>query len=50
LLETSGALDYAWERAERHAASALAALDCLAETNAKGVLRSLAHYVVRRSA
>jgi hypothetical protein len=34
--ETSGALDYAWERAERHAASALAALDCLPESNAKG--------------
>ncbi len=50
LLETSGALDYAWERAEWHASSALAALDCLAESNAKGVLRSLAHYVVRRSA
>jgi octaprenyl-diphosphate synthase len=49
LLEDSGALQYAWERAKQQAARALAALDVLPESKAKGVLRTLAHYVVRRS-
>jgi octaprenyl-diphosphate synthase len=48
-LEESGALDYAWGRAKQHAARALACLDGLPETDAKGVLRSLGHYVVRRA-
>ena len=49
-LESSGALDYAWEQARAHAAQASDSLDLLPETAAKGLLRSLTHYVVRRSA
>ncbi len=48
-LEDSGALDYAWGRAQHHAAQALDALESLAESAAKNVLRNLTHYVVRRS-
>jgi octaprenyl-diphosphate synthase len=47
-LEKTGALDYAWQCAKQHAKQAADALDCLAESDAKAVLRSLAHYVVRR--
>ena len=50
LLEDSGALQYAWERAKGSAAQALAHLDVLPESNAKDVLKTLAHYVVRRGA
>jgi octaprenyl-diphosphate synthase len=49
LLEASGALDYAWEQAQRAAAHALAALDALPDSEAKGVLRTMAQYVVRRN-
>jgi octaprenyl-diphosphate synthase len=49
-LEQSGALDYAWDRARQSAADALAQLDVLHESHAKSVLRSLCHYVVRRTA
>ena len=48
-LESSGALDYAWERAKQAAASAASALDILPDSSAKSTLRSLATYVVRRS-
>ncbi len=48
-LDASDALEYAWNRAKHHAAMALTALDCLAESSAKVVLRTLAHYVIRRS-
>jgi len=49
-LEQSGALDYAWDRARESAALALAQLDGLHESHAKSILRSLGHYVVRRTA
>lgn len=49
-LENSGALDYAWGRAIAYAARAAGALDVLPETAAKGLLRSLCQYVVRRPA
>jgi len=49
LLEESGALAYAWQCARRHAKQASDALDCLGDSDAKAVLRSLAHYVVRRA-
>jgi octaprenyl-diphosphate synthase len=47
-LEKTGALDYSWQCAKQHAKQAADALDCLADSDAKTVLRSLAHYVVRR--
>jgi octaprenyl-diphosphate synthase len=47
-LEKTGALDYAWQSAKQHAKLAADALDCLADSDAKAVLRSLAHYVIRR--
>ncbi len=49
-LENSGALDYAWERASEFASRAAGALEFLPETAAKGLLRSLSQYVVRRPA
>jgi octaprenyl-diphosphate synthase len=49
-LESSGALDYAWEQAKAYAAQASKALEILPETAAKGLLRNMTHYVVRRSA
>jgi octaprenyl-diphosphate synthase len=48
-LESSGALEYAWDRAKQHSGLAIAALDVLPESEAKSVLRNLAAYVVRRS-
>jgi octaprenyl-diphosphate synthase len=48
-LENAGSLDYAWQCAKRHAKYAADALDCLADSEAKSILRSLAHYVVRRA-
>jgi octaprenyl-diphosphate synthase len=48
-LERAGSLDYAWQCAKRHAKHASEALDCLPESEAKAVLRSIAHYVVRRA-
>ncbi|MBX6313972.1 MAG: polyprenyl synthetase family protein [Isosphaeraceae bacterium] len=48
-LEESGALDYAWKRAQDFADAALAALIVLPESPAKDVLRRLAHYVLRRA-
>jgi octaprenyl-diphosphate synthase len=49
LLDQSEALQYAWSQAERYAAKAAAALDVLPESPCKAVLRTLTHYVVRRS-
>jgi octaprenyl-diphosphate synthase len=47
-LEESGALDYAWHRAKQYVKQALDSLDCLADSEAKSMLRLLAQYVVRR--
>jgi octaprenyl-diphosphate synthase len=47
-LEQSGALDYAWQRARQYVKQAVDALDCLADSEAKSVLRTLAQYVIRR--
>jgi octaprenyl-diphosphate synthase len=47
-LEASGALDYAWERAEEHATLAAAALETVPPSLARTTLRDLAAYVVRR--
>ena len=49
-LESSGALEYAWDQARAHAARAAAALDILPDSPARNVLRTLTHHVVRRSA
>ena len=49
LLDQSEALQYAWSQAERFASKASAALDILPESPCKAVLRTLTHYVVRRS-
>jgi octaprenyl-diphosphate synthase len=49
LLDHSEALQYAWNQAERHASRAAAALEILPESPCKSVLRTLTHYVVRRS-
>ncbi len=46
-LERTGAIDRAWQCAKHHVKQALDALDCLPESDAKGVLRILAQYVVR---
>ncbi|MDR3638284.1 MAG: polyprenyl synthetase family protein [Isosphaeraceae bacterium] len=48
-LEGSGALDYAWQRAQRSVAHALNALDVLPDSGAKTILRTMAQYVVRRT-
>jgi octaprenyl-diphosphate synthase len=48
-LESSGALDYAWEKAQDYANRAADALEVLPDSPAKSVLRTLTHYVVRRS-
>jgi octaprenyl-diphosphate synthase len=48
-LESTGALDRAWQRARHHVKQALDALDVLPESDAKSVLRVLAQYVLRRS-
>jgi octaprenyl-diphosphate synthase len=47
-LETTGALDRAWQRARHHVEQALDDLHCLSDSEAKSVLRILAQYVVRR--
>jgi octaprenyl-diphosphate synthase len=49
LLDQSDAPQYAWSHAERYALMAESALDVLPESPAKSVLRTLTHYVVRRS-
>ena len=48
-LENTGALDHAWQLAKQHVKQALDALDCLSDSDAKSVLRTLAQYVVRRT-
>jgi octaprenyl-diphosphate synthase len=48
-LESSGALDYAWQCARLHVKRAVDALDALPESDARSVLRTLAQYVVRRA-
>jgi octaprenyl-diphosphate synthase len=47
-LESTGAIDRAWQRAKYHVKQALDALDCLPDSDARSVLRNLAQYVVRR--
>jgi octaprenyl-diphosphate synthase len=47
-LEAAGALDYAWDAACQYAARARENLDLLAESEAKSVLRMMAHHVVHR--
>ena len=49
-LEDSGALDYAWQRAKDVANQAASMLDCVPDSHARAILRSLTQYVVRRSA
>ena len=49
LLETSGALDYAWDRAQDFADSARAALDALPASRARDVLTQMTYYVLRRA-
>jgi octaprenyl-diphosphate synthase len=49
LLEDSGALQYAWDRAREQVFRALASLDGLPDSAAKTTLRTLAQYVVRRN-
>jgi len=48
-LENTGALDYAWQRAKQHVKQAVDALDCLAESEARSILRTMAQYVIRRA-
>jgi len=48
-LENTGALDYAWQRAKQHVNQAVDALDCLAESEARSMLRTMAQYVIRRA-
>ncbi len=48
-LDSSGALDYAWQRAKEHVKQAVDALDCLAESEARTMLRIMAQYVIRRA-
>lgn len=49
LLEDSGALQYAWDRAGEFAESARRALDGLPDSQARQVLQALTAYVVRRA-
>lgn len=49
MLEESGALDYAWEKARRHVREAVEALDVLPPSESRDVLATMAEYVVRRS-
>lgn len=49
LLESSGALDYAWRRARHFVDAARRELDVLPETPARSTLADLAQLVVRRS-
>jgi octaprenyl-diphosphate synthase len=48
-LEDTGALSYAWQRANQHVKEAVGALDCLADSEARSTLRSMAMRVVRRA-
>jgi len=48
LLEEAGALEYAWQRAKQHVRLALEDLECLADSQARAALRTLAQYVIRR--
>lgn len=50
MLEESGALDYAWAKAQWHVDKAVAALDAAGPSPYKDVLVAMAEYVVRRSA
>lgn len=49
LLESTGALEYAWDRAHEFAENAEAALDLIPESPAREILRGLARYVVGRA-
>lgn len=49
LLESTGAIERAWQCAKHHVKQALESLDGLADSNARDLLRLLAQYVVRRS-
>ncbi|MGP0069645.1 MAG: polyprenyl synthetase family protein [Isosphaeraceae bacterium] len=48
-LENTGALDNAWQLAKQHVKLAVDALDCLPDSDAKTVLRTLALYVLKRT-
>jgi octaprenyl-diphosphate synthase len=48
-LEATGALEAAWEHAERFARSARSRLDCLPESPARDLLAQLTRHVVRRA-
>jgi octaprenyl-diphosphate synthase len=48
-LENAGALDYAWHRAKQHVKQAVDSLDCLAESESRSMLRTMAQYVIRRA-
>jgi octaprenyl-diphosphate synthase len=47
--DATGAIDRAWQCARQHVRQALDALDCVAESEAKLALKTLAQYVVRRT-
>lgn len=49
-LESTGAIDRAWQRAKLHVKQALDALEILPDSESRDVLRILAQYVVKRSA
>ena len=48
-LESTNALERAWQRAKQHVKQALDALNCVPDSEAKSVLHILAQYVVRRA-
>jgi octaprenyl-diphosphate synthase len=49
-LESTGSIDYAWQRAKQHVKASLEALDCLDDSDAKSMLGHLVQYVIRRLA
>jgi octaprenyl-diphosphate synthase len=49
LLESFGALEYAWDRAQEFADSSRAALDSLPASRTREILTQLTYYVVRRA-
>jgi octaprenyl-diphosphate synthase len=48
-LVDSDALEFSWDRAREQTDRARAALDCLADSDARNVLHNLTEYVIRRS-
>jgi geranylgeranyl pyrophosphate synthase len=49
LIEASDAVDYSWRRAQELAVRACDALDCLPDSPAKTVLRTMSSFVVARA-